>query len=408
MLAFVLLISFIFATLHAQNEIAQPAQKNDAVVNADPVRETPIEQIRYRHGEYSDDIGIQNVIVKPNALYMRYSVKDSSALHWNIKNQEKEWAFALTFNEPNLLSTEKCGIYLRYTSEPPIVGHFRGGESKFHGMVVGLEFEGAAVKIVYFTNDGIEYNLPTHPDLYVRSDIVNPLRFKNVETITMKVISSNSYLKVELYDGDRILYDNFRVHHPERADLFDAGKYFGIIADYERVSSGKAFVLKDAQLYKRQESSSYDPFKIHAKPVDESVRDMHEIEHPDDDIRSLISEISLHTAYFKNVFGDLPNTTIRQIEDEVLKDLESLGMQVGRLKELNAINKKIRLTGRVNEMNLKISGIKNLMAQIENTVVVPEAHLSLNSWILYGAIFLAGVLFCREIDKFLKMRASFK
>ena len=189
------------------------------------------------------------------------------------------------FNEPNLNSSEKAGIYLHYTKKKPTIGEFKGGNGLFHGFIAGIEFTGKSVDLVYIKNNGEDYT--SLEEFVTQTDSINPIRIKSIETITMKIISTSKNLKIELHNEDKLIYDNFKIFGVSDLGFNLSGKYLGITADYKNVSSGKAFKLKEAQLYKRIEKADYNIYKSYMSEAKPIIREKEEIHHYDTDVQQL-------------------------------------------------------------------------------------------------------------------------
>lgn len=365
------------------------------------VEESLVEEFHYTPDVYSEAIGIQNVVLKPNLLYLKSGVEHNALLRWDPENQTEDWSFSFTFNEPNLGSDEHAGIYLRYTDEKPIVGPFKGGDAVFNGVMIGLEFNGKAVSIAYAKNDGKDYtDMQVH---VVKHDQLNPARFKGVETLTMKVISTSKNFKVEIYDKEKLLYDNFRLYDTAKYGFNKAGKHFGILADYPHIASGKAFVLHSAQLYHRSEDDKYAVRKSHVDRMKPAVREKHEIKHPNSDVKELIHVAELATAFIQSSIGELPDTSIALAEKELIKDLEVIKEKIEKLKKLGAKkNRKNNLNARLNDFDIKIKQIQRSINDfrfvIENNIKNrKEDPFSLRYIIFASGCLVLYILVYREI-----------
>lgn len=318
-----------------------------ADVNArNGITEHAVDGINFVPHVYNNHIGIQNVIVKPEKLLLRATIDEDAMLRWEIPNKAEEWSFSFTFNELNLSSMEVAGIFLFYTDEKPFVGSFKGGPAKYHGFAVGLEFVGKGVELVYALNNGQDYtNMEEQVPII---DSPNPARFLNVETLTMKVISTKKNFKVEIYDGDNLIYDTFRFFTKEYLDAGKAGKYFSLFAQYKNVASGKAFEIQSAQLYQREESHQYSTNAVNTRKIQPSIKERNEILHPNVDVQDMILRMNAITSFIKVMIGELPETAITKAEKELVKEVDIVFDRLGKFRNTNsphlqpeAIGKKI-------------------------------------------------------------------
>lgn len=374
------------------------------------VEESPINNFEYPKGSSNEHIGIQNVVLRGNNLYLKSGISEQSLIRWDIPNNNENWAFSLTFNELDLGSNEKAGIYLRYTDEQPLIGKFKGGEGVYNGFTVGLEHVGKSFSIVYAKNDGQDYSQAE--DYVVRKDEINPARFKNVEEITLKVICTNKNLKLEIYERDKLIYDNFRIYDVKSLKLNKKGRYFGIVTDYSHVPSGKAFELKHAQLYKRIESESYQVYKSYSEKITSSYKDIREINHHDDDVKELIHLSSSVMLYIKNIIGDLPETRLSSLANESKKELGFIGDRIAALEKIVKSEKtKSNFDSKLNDFEIRIKQIQGLITDLNFTIEEGVTNTSNYTHIIQYIIFGAGctllyILGSREISHILELRSK--
>ncbi len=331
-----------------------------ACLEQEGVVETAVEHFSYIPRIYNKHIGIQNVVLKPKELYLKSGLARQALLRWDLPNGTENWSFSFKFNDLNLSSNESAGIYLRYTEEMPLIGNFMGGEGVYHGAIVGMEFSGKVVNIVYAKNEGLDYEHTE--DFILKKDEIHPARFRDLREMTMKVISTDKNFKVEVYDGDKLVYDKFRLYDMAKEGLNQKAKYFGIVVNYKNTPSGKAFVLKEAQLYKRVEDDTYDVHKIYTEQIKQTYRERDQIAHHDGDIREYIHKSELIMSFIKAVLGDLPNTRLATLEKDTKKEIAMIGERVEKLQQL------LKSRGRRSSFNAQLNDFEIKIKQIQRTV----------------------------------------
>lgn len=369
------------------------------------VIETPVESLDYHPGVYNDHIGIQNVLVKSDKLLLRSTIDDGSMVRWELPNSKDDWSFVFKFNELNLESRESAGIYLFYTQEKPTIGSFKGGPSKYHGFMVGLEFVGKSVELVYAKNNGEDY---TNMDEYVSTvDSLNPQRFANVDMLKMKVICTKNNFKAEIYDGDTLIYDNFKFLTKEHIENHKKGGYISMFANYKNVSSGKAFELHDAQLYQREETPGYSPTSSKMEKITPQIKNRNEVIHPNVDIRDLIFKMSAVTNYVKSVIGELPETAITKAEKELTKEVDTIIERFGRSKS-GISDKPLRtdLNKKINHLDIQFKAILKKLNDLDFLIDTVSEKSTKKIWIIEYLVVLLGsisaiVLIINESRKFI-------
>lgn len=365
------------------------------------VVETAVSGFGYTPGISNSNIGVQSVILKPDQLYLRHGLEESSLLRWESKNTTDNWSFIVHINDLNLNSNEFAGIYLRYTNEPAITGNYKGGESIFHGLMIGLEFRGKLVSIVSAESSGEDYE--HEGEDVVKRDNLNPIRFRDLDEIIMKVICTEKNIKMELYDGGRLVYDKFRLYNVKKDELYKAGRYFGIVAYYPRVASSKAFVLKSAQLYERIESDAYDVYKMHALSIVPMARIKQEIKHHNSDVQELIYRMEHAFTYIRGVLGELPNTLIVASERDLEHDMNALEERIEKVHRLvKSRGKKAGFSARLNDFEVRTRQIQRSIGELEFAINKNMKAQRLIPSILSYAIVASGclvlyVLGCREM-----------
>lgn len=303
-----------------------------AIDGLEGVKESKVDDIFYKSEVYNDHIDLINVVVKPDKLVMRSSIDEGAMMRWDVPNKADDWAFEVDFNEPNLNATEFARLYIFYTKEKPLLGGFKGGNTKFNGFAAGVEFQGKRVELGYALNKGEDFfNMD---DFVTRMDSLNPRRFQELKSLKLKVICTSKNFKMEVYSGETVIYDNFRFFSADDLENRKKGHYIGIFADYKNVSSGKAFEITRAQLYRREETSNYKLTKSYMDPIIGIIRDKEQILHPNEDIKTFIFKVHKLAESAKIILGELPESSIKNSEIEILKEIESLNDQIKRLKEI--------------------------------------------------------------------------
>ncbi|KAI5146634.1 hypothetical protein NEAUS05_0079 [Nematocida ausubeli] len=242
--------------------------------------------------------------IKENNEWSLRNGNSGSIVNFKNKNtQEDEWSLEITFKVPTLKYPEFAGIYAWYTEDPVRHGGFKGAKGKFNGIVAGLEFIGKGVDIIVSVNHGETDYTELAPDTIELKDSPDPNIFKDKNTLTLKIISTEKNFKIEIYDKDKnLIYD--RVRYTQMAEISSrlSGKYFGLTTDYA-ASVKNAFKLVSASLYKREEHPEYDPNAYNADINETIPRLPHEID-PTEDMQHIISGIEHLTKYLRIVMGD--------------------------------------------------------------------------------------------------------
>ncbi|KAI4291335.1 hypothetical protein PAPHI01_0609 [Pancytospora philotis] len=368
------------------------------------VTERLVDGIRYFVGTKDSSIEIQNVVEKNERLYMRSGLETHALMRWENPCATDNWAFSFAFNKPHLASDEIAGIYLRYTAEPQLIGNFKGGASVYDGLMLGFEMHGAVPSVAYAMNKGKDYDAAAAKKV-VSYDEITPARLRDVEDLTFKIISTSKNLKVEVYGGDELIYDNFRVYTTGELGVNKAGGYFSIVANYAGVSSAKAFELRSAELFERAEGTDYATAKSHTKALSKRLRPIEDINHHDVDTTMLIhhGEAAIHSV--KTLLGDLPDTKLIVMHGEVSQQLHALDAQLNRLEEALGKRAKSGLSSaRLNAFDLRIKRIQRSVSDFQFFVReklqerAPQGSSVLEHLVFAGGVLALYILASRELS----------
>lgn len=337
--------------------------------------EQELHEIRYKGKEDLKLIGLENAIVKDDGIKMRISADKGSMINFKNKNTSDEWSFEFTFDNPRFKYPEFGGIYMWYTDERIKPGHLIGIDGKFTGIMAGLEFLGKGLQIVIGSNEEKNKRVEYTEDFILHRDTVNPSRFKDVENFRLKVISTEKNFKIEVYDGDRIVYDNLRFLDTPILGSRKSGKYFGITTYYHKASSNKNFFIKNVVTHSRSESHEYDPYKIEADDIKDDPRLEDEIDLSSKEIQHLISNVEHMMAYLRNILGKPGGSTVYQ------STLDAKTAVIGQqshiremLKQMDNLNNLIKLNGtqilgsKIGEMEIELKNLKRTLFETQHMI----------------------------------------
>lgn len=340
----------------------------------------------YEPHQFNDKIGLFNTKVKKDKLFLRSSVAASSLVRWENTNEIENWAFSATFELPQLNTREVAGFYIYYTKEKVTTGNFNGGMSKFDGFVFGFEMKGGATDLVFIKNKGDE-DLSQMEDVLTKRDSLKPKRFRNIKNLTMKVIATERNVKIELYNGTELLYDYFRFNQSFGAH--EAGKHFGIIADYKNTSSSKAFILKEVKFYKRDEAENYNMYHSQTPKIQDYIRGAAEIKHGDADVKELIHKMELVEFLVKRNIGNLPDTVFVLAKEEFNKDLKKLKEKMNQVHETKLSKSSAGINSKINDLSIKMMQLKRAIMEFEHHLGnVKEKQLENHTYLQYIALFV--------------------
>lgn len=360
--------------------------------NKKGVIEHPDKDVAYHPGSANETVGIKGTNVEADGLVLRRHTDEGGLVVFLTPNKYHEWSFSYTFSIASLRFPHIGGVYLWYTSTIQDQGAYRGGHDVFDGVMAGLEFRGSRPEIVMAINDG-KKNFVGSEDATLYRDAINPERLKGVKDITVKVICTHKNFKVELYDGEKILYDSFRYYRREDLENTGAGGYFNITSFYDKAPSDSVFKLKNAQLFERTETDEYKIHRVHAPQVDKTPRDPNYIMHEDEEVRHLISKVEYLNEYLHLVVGEPHGSSFDRVVgviSEILKShMKKLDEMLSMLKDRNSGGKDIKfmtLNEKVTGVDIKLQKIQKSFSNLEHVIESLKIEHSRSSNFLTYAI----------------------
>lgn len=368
-------------------------------ISASYTLESPIENIKFLSGEDLTNLGLENAIVQDQSIKMRASADKGSLISFKEKNQSDEWSFEFKFDDLKLKYPEFSGIYLWYTDERINPGTIAGTDGKFTGIMAGIEFLGKGLQIII---GGNQENRPMEniDDIVLHKDTINPARFKDVEEYRVKIISTSKNFKIEIYEKDKLIYDNLRFLETPILGDRTKGKYFGITTYYQKVSSYKAFTIKDIQAYSRVEKEGYDPLKIHAADFEDEPRLGHDIDYNSKEVQHMISNVEHMMAYLKSILGRPGGSTVYQSAyDAKISSFETQKQLIKVQSDLNELKTTLKQAGtqilgtKIGDVEMEMRNVKRIMFETQNILHDLRDGLKSNNnsvLFIFGCIFVFG------------------
>lgn len=336
--------------------------------------EEAIQTLRFTSNNDLANIGLENAIVQDGAIKMRASADRGSLIAFKEKNEADEWSMEFKFDDLKLKYPEFAGIYMWYTDERLSSGNVAGTDGNFKGIMTGIEFLGKGVQILIGGNQENK-KMKDLDEITLHKDTINPARFKDVEEFRIKIISTKKNYKIEIYEKDRLVYDNLRfLETPVLGDR-GKGKYFSITTNYQKVSSYKAFKVKDIMAQKRTEKDEYDPLKFEAEEYKDEPRLGHDIDFNSKEVQHMISNVEHMMAYLKSILGQPGGSTVYQSAyDAKIASFESQKMLMKLQTELEDLKSKIKQSGtqilgsKIGDVEMELRNVKRVMFETQNTL----------------------------------------
>ncbi|KAI5181832.1 hypothetical protein NEOKW01_1989 [Nematocida sp. AWRm80] len=350
---------------------------------------------------------LSNGIKRQNGWALKNGEAGSILNFKNRNNNLDEWSIEIVFDEPSLTHPDFSGIYLWYTEDQVTHGNYKGGNGKFNGVLVGVEFVGKALDIVVSVNHGqIDYGTVKEDETELK-DSPEPSIFKGHKELTLKVISTQKNFKIEIYGDDhKLLYDRVRYTSMTEIGTRLSGKYYSISTVYHTTKATEGILLKDIRLFSREEQEDYDPSVFHTEIPEITPRVPHQVNHPEEEIQHTIAGIEHLTKYLRVVLGE-PQS--KPVAENVMYLKKVLNFQTAHVFEIRDSLKAIAEIGkkhseREEESRMEVlQMLSRIQASVNNTRPQEEKEstegISLLNLLLFCAIsFGAGYVLSLRLN----------
>ncbi|KAG0438428.1 hypothetical protein DMUE_3094 [Dictyocoela muelleri] len=337
----------------------------------------------------------------------------SGIIRFNNRNPNKNWSFEFSFNDIDLEYPSRAGIYMWYTKDPVVAGDYLGINGKINGFMAGIEFFGKRVQLLIGANDGT-HDLSDIEDIVVMRDSVHPERFRNIQNFRVKVISTEKNFKMEVYDGEKMVYDYLRFTKTSALGDRSEGKLFSISADYgKHVPFEKRFIVNNIKLYKRIEGDDYDVDEVKAPGVSITPRYHDEILYPNKEIQHLIANLEHFMTYMESVLGrPMGSSVIQNSYDTAVlanKQVKKVGEIETAMKDMkNQIQRMVKLNenNRMNDIDQEILSLQRSLFEIKT--MVKHFETSINSKIKNSCLMLGLLIILLSCFQFLNYKIKNK
>lgn len=358
-------------------------------------KEYPDPKISYNSVEGTKHLDMTNAVETSHGIIMKSSSEKGSIVSFNQKNPNDNWSFQFTFNNLNLSPPQMAGLYLWYTNDKLKEGSFKGVQKDFKGMMAGIEFNGKSVELVLGSN-----NSPSKlKDPVIFRDSINHRRIEGVRDITLKVISTDKNFRIEIYNKEKLLYDNLRFENADGLGDKTAGKYFSLSSYYTIASHSKRFILESASLNKREEYGSYDPLAAKSSVIDKMPRMVNEVMHSNKDTRYMISTMEIYIKYIKSIVGDPAGMPIASATANIRHGIQKYMKKIKKIKKLLSESAKEDsaesledVTFRLSELETKLKGMKQGLEGIYDLLVSIETSSSKKTQAMLGSIAVLSMI----------------
>jgi len=325
--------------------------------------ESPISNISYLNIGDKKSIDYRNVLFDKENLIMRASANEGSMINFKNTSPTDEFSFEFKVGNPRFMFPESGGIYFWYTKDKLQSGSFHGAKADLIFMA-GIEFTGSNVIFVIGSNKG-DHEFNDLEDVLLR-DNTNPNRFRYTEEFTIKIIKTSKNFKIEVREGENMLYDKLRFVNTAALGEVLSGGYVSVSSDYRKVSSEKHLVIKDLKLYDRKETDLYDPYKYTTFTPLTEPRSSDMVNHPSEEIQHLISNMEHFMAWMKILLGEPSGTPIAQnISDARLEvfsqkeDIQKLSEKIEKITSSDYSNDFSKLLNKVGNLKESISTLQS-------------------------------------------------
>ncbi|KAI4291268.1 hypothetical protein PAPHI01_0542 [Pancytospora philotis] len=369
--------------------------------NAQHVTETPLLAV--------DDLAslrahaaVENVDADGDWLRMGGRANAGSVVAFHEEHGDKEWAVEMRVRRPKMAEQQHAGLLVWATKQPVTGGKFLGGAAKFTGFATGLLFSKNRTDFAFSYNDGLD--LTDLGSLAMQREPVDPSILKGVEELTVKVVHTSRNFIIELYDGERLISDSFRVNDVLLAGEAEVGPHLGLTTFYDGSPAAEPLRVAHVTVLDRKESEDYDATASHL-PLNTYKHSESSAE-----VAQAVAHMKHFTTYLQNALVyegsnllDTLHEDLQELTRRVEKRIDALIAQEAEAQEVDAATADTRGSSRIDrfdaellDMHIKLEQLKVEVARARQTAM-PSSIKTISNMLLVFSALAAAVVVGKQI-----------
>lgn len=317
---------------------------------------------------FSEHSSSKNVQLDGRKIILRSSDGAGSIVNLANENLLDDWAVELAFQRLVLGDMQRAGLYFWYTDDKLEEGPLLGGQHKFTGFLAGIEFQHSEANLVFSYNPGVDYSAHNSTGLY--RDLISPNILDGVNDMIMKIIHTKNNFKIELYNGEKLIFDSLRLAGALNLVHDSKPKHFGLTTSYDECPPGIAFHLNRMSVAERREDESYNLENHHTQHND-FPRTASEIE-----LRHAIADANYFITYLALVLGSDDHNVLAsmvvKIKEMARRCRTKLDGLITALKQ-NTTDNSIEVEKRAEDFDRRLLEIYNNVEQLKNSIIEAQA-----------------------------------
>ncbi|OQS54626.1 hypothetical protein EHP00_127 [Ecytonucleospora hepatopenaei] len=258
----------------------------------------------------------ENVIRDNDLLFLSNHNHDKGSII-KFKEQMEVSNFSVVIDLDHLVlkDSDVSGVYVWFTEKPISQGPLKNGPAIYKGFMGGLEFAHMKARFVFSYNTGSDDKDSEH--YTVIYDKIDESKLENVADLKLKIIHTENNIKFELYEGETLLSDTFKINDPDLIKMNNKA-YIGITSFYENQKAANLLELKNIEIYNREELDGYNNMDLH---VEYNAHDHSENQKT---VIDATADIAHFISYLTSAMGTVGETPMQKMvmsfKDE-MKDL---------------------------------------------------------------------------------------
>ena len=307
-----------------------------------------------------------------------------------------DFSIKFTLDHLILKDSEVSGAYVWFTEKPITFGNFRNGPSKFKGFMGGVEFAHNKARLVFSYNHGEDYKGKEH--VAIVYDKIDESKLEGVSELTIKIIHTRNNIKFEVYDGDVLLSDTFKINDPELVEMESETNHIGFTTYYEDIKPETILELKSFELYSRKEEDNYNNMDLHTE------HNSHVYSKSTSTVIDATANVSHFLSYLTAVLGDAGMSSIEKLIIDVKEEIREVYNKVHDLpininiqndENIDAIRKIDIMEDNLKHMYNNLRDIRNLLNDIRGKH--HESHSFLKNTIIGFGILITVLTIVRLV-----------
>ncbi|KAL6121164.1 hypothetical protein NUSPORA_01967 [Nucleospora cyclopteri] len=259
---------------------------------------------------------LKNVHLEDDHMVLQGKQHEGSLINFKDTVEINHFSVTFTIDHLQLREMEKSGVFIWFTDKALKEGKFKGGPGKFKGLMAGIEFSHNQTNLVFTYNNNMDFT--EYESFALHKDQISPSKLEMVDKLKIKVIHTDKNFKIEVYDGDLLISDTFKVNDPTLLEMDESENHFAMTTYYDDASKDIAIDLTDIKIYKRIEGDDYKNMDLYTS------YNSHDVPESQKEVGLAVANLGHFIAYISTAFGNFGENVIQNMVTSIREEIKNI------------------------------------------------------------------------------------